>query len=630
MKAIRNIILLLLCGLVISQVSAQYKKGEKKYQSYQYADAIPYFKKAIEKDDSNLQAWMRLGECYRMTNQTNNAEQCYSKITTRADCPPIAKLYYAQALLTNENRDRARFWFEEYTRDVPDDKRAQEFIEAMNKWELLVADSTRYTVKKININSDDADYGAVPYKDGIIFSSSRLSKDASSKRDSWTGNRFMSIYYAKGSDDKFSEPELFAKSSQTQFNNGPICFNKNETEMYFTRNNTEEFSEDKIQVDKLKIFSMVMENGKYGNTKSFQYNNDSYSCAHPVLSPDGTKLYFSSDMPGGYGGMDLWFCQKVTEGWGAPENLGPMINTAGNEVFPTINNDGKFYFSSNGLGGIGGLDIFTVAFSPEGFSAPRNMGAPVNSPDDDFSFFYDLTKRAGYFSSNRGHAGYNDDIYAFTSNEIMLAGQVLDRITNYPLAGTTVRLFDHGHEYAQVTTDKDGKYTAFVLPNKDYKLVALNSKHMNDTADLHVDNLIPTDGKLTLNMSLSTKMEKNDLFVMHNIYYDLNKSDIRADAAVELDHLVSALNANPNVKIELSSHTDCRADDDYNMWLSEKRAKEATKYLIKHGISKKRVTYKGYGKTRLLKVCDCGPGGTYSCSEADHQLNRRTEIKVIE
>jgi peptidoglycan-associated lipoprotein len=629
MKAIKSIFVLFFCGLALTS-SAQFSKGEKKYQAFQYADAIPYFKEATEKDNSNLQAWMRLAECYRLTNDVVKAEDCYSKIAARQDCPPIAKFHYAQMLLTNGEHERALFWFKEYQAADPSDKRAQDFVAAIEQYDLLVADSTRYTVKKININSEDADYGAIPYKDGIIFSSSRLSKDGIKTRDSWTGNRFMSMYYAKGSDETFAQPEIFAKPAQTQYNNGPLCFNNNVTEMYFTRNNTDDYSDDKIQVDKLKIFSIVLENGKFGVTKAFPYNNDSYSCAHPVLSQDGSHLFFSSDMPGGFGGMDIWVCEKVTEGWGAPQNLGPNVNTMGNEIFPMINNDGKFYFSSNGLGGMGGLDIFSTTFENGEYTVPKNLGAPVNSPDDDFCFYYDITKRSGYFSSNRGHQGYNDDIFAFTSNEIMLSGQVFDKITNYPLANSTVSLYDHGRQYDQVKTDADGKFTAWVLPNKDYKLVAENMKHMNDTTNVHTGDHDKNGGKLTLSMSLTNKMEKNDKFVLHNIYYDYNKSKIRPDAAKELDRLVSVLNENPNSKIELSSHTDCRADDKYNQKLSEKRAEAAVKYLVKHGIDENRLTAAGYGKSRPLKVCDCDKSGKYTCTEQDHQMNRRTEIKVIE
>ncbi len=629
MNSLKSILLVLLGGLLALQTSAQFSRGEKKFNSFQYADAIPLFREAIAKDSSNIMAWNRLGDCYRLTNQIDKAEICYSKIAGRPDAPLISKFYYAQMLHTNGKHVRAKFWFKEFLLDDPNDQRSKDFIAAIDNWMLFVADSNRYAVSKININSDDADFGAIPYKDGIIFTSSRLTKKSETKRDSWTGNRFTSMYYAKGSDGMFNEPEIFAKSIQKEFNNGPICFNSNETEMYFTRNNIEVYTDGNTQIDKLKIFSIVLENGNFGKAKAFPYNNDSYSCAHPVLSPDETKLYFSSDMPGGYGGMDLWVCEKVTEGWGAPQNLGPVINTKSNEIFPTFNNDGRLYFSSNGLAGLGGLDIFSTTYEDGTYTTPVNQGAPINSSDDDFSFYYDIKKRSGYFSSNRGHRGDNDDIYAYKSNEKFLSGQIFDKLSNQPLSFALVRLMDGNREFTKVTTDGEGKFSTWVIPGKDYAVIAENSKHKNDTSYVHVD--MNSNGEpLTLTMTLNNLLEKNDMFVMKNILYDFNKYDIRADAARELDRVITVLKENPDVRIELSSHTDCRADDNYNLVLSEKRAKAAVKYLVMNGISKKRLVAKGFGKSKLLVNCDCGNTGGSSCSEEDHQANRRTEIKVIE
>ncbi len=709
----------LLNGIVLDSFGQSPGKADKRFESYEFSKAIPVYEKFLEHDSTNKEALENLGNCYRLTNQVDKAEQCYAKVVVIPGTESIYKFYYAQALLTNEKCAEAEKWFDAYHKEVPGDKRGEEFLAAVKDREKSSDDDRTFIAQAININSSDGDFGAAVYKEGIVFSSSRLKDAWSDRKDYWTGVRYTSLYFAKGKATGFSEPELFASSVQTKYNNGPVCFNKNGDEMYFTRNNIEEgkVHANKESIVKIKIFSSLYQNGHWSDPVSFAYNNDKYSCGHPALSADGTKFYFSSDMPGTLGGMDLWVCTKEGSSWSKPQNLGPMINTQGNEVFPTVTDDGTLYFSSNGLPGKGGLDIFSTTLSNGKYAVQQRLHAPFNSPDDDFSFVMDLKTQSGYFSSNRVHQGMNDNIFSFCKNVISVVTLVVDKKTNEPLVESTVKIVQDGNVVEEKRTDKTGRVVMSVIPDKKYKIIADHESYESDSLDLSDANyttvkdsalivlalaktnvLISIEGQAmndatgkpspeanlvfinlmnndtvlkktdaegrfsftnllpatryriiagtdyceskvldtnTTGITKTAAMKINinlfclsDKFVMKNIYYDLDKYNIRPDAATELDKLVDLLKRYPAIKIELSSHTDCRNTNDYNMKLSQNRADAVVTYLVQHGIKNNRLHGTGYGESKPVNKCECEGKHVVPCTEEQHQMNRRTEVKI--
>jgi len=724
MKQVNHILLITGTAILLSgtceRVHAQASKADERYMQYEFSKAIPKYEQILRNDSMNKDALENLGNCYRLTNQIDKAEKCYAKVVHLPGTENIYKLYYAQMLLTAEKINEAQQWFEAYRQAEPKDKRGEEFLDAINDWKKSQDQVSDYTVEPININSADGDFGAACYKDGIVFSSSRQEGGWADRKDSWTGNRYTSIYYSKRSGNGFSEPELFVPSIQTKYNNGPVCFNRNMDEMYFTRNNIEEgkVHTNAEKVVKLKIFSSKFTDGHWIEPVPFAYNSDSYSCAHPALSQDGSKLYFSSDMPGSLGGMDIWVCTREGSGWSKPKNLGSDINTAGNEIFPTVGDDGTIYFSSNGLAGHGGLDIFSITAAENGYTKPHNMGAPFNSPDDDFYYVKDAKTNTGYFSSNRVHQGMNDNIFVFHKNKILLTTLVIDKVSGQPLALSNVKIVQDGKVIDEKQTDEKGQMVAEINPSRKYQLIAGHEEYVADSlnladADFHVkkdsatakvpltkaDVVISMKGKVingaTGQPSANTTvmlidMDKHDTlrkitdeqgdysftdliqdkryrvlttteycetkfidtstaairksvvlqinlrmfcmsdnFVLNNIYYELDKYTIRKDAAKELDKLVALLKKYPLIKIELGSHTDCRGSYAYNMQLSQKRANSVGNYIIEHGIDKSRLTSIGYGESRLINKCACEGNKGIDCTEEQHQLNRRTEVKIL-
>ena len=717
MKTLTNIFLLLIIFTLAAgnPVYSQVLTGADKYYSdFEFSKAIPKYEKMVRKDNNNKEAWAKLGNCYRLTNDTRQAERCYSNVAQGTIS--INKLYYAQALLSNGKYTEAQKWFEEYHKAEPADIRGEEFLDAMKNREKMIADDGYCKVQRLSINSEDADYGAAYFDEGIVFASSRVKSTLVNRKDSWTGDRFMSLYYAKGNETSFSNPVPFAESVQEKYNNGPVWFSRNRDEMYYTRNNSSDNNGGaKTKVHKLQIYSVKIKNGKYSEPVPFKYNSDRYSCTHPALSPDGTKLYFASDMPGTTGGMDIWVCTWNVNSWSSPVNLGPNINTAGNELFPTLTDDGQFYFSSNGLAGIGGLDIYTAVPGDNNFSKPHNLGAPINSSDDDFYYVMDRKTHTGYFSSNRSEHGRNDDIYSFRIRTVKINGIVTDLNTSAPLELSNVKIVEEFTPEENYKTSKDGVFEASLLLNKNYLIITEHPEYKPDTLRLTAEQVVAAGDQMNVNIHLEKEVvsiegkifsiatgkpienaqltiidtEKHDtLFtvtrrdgsysmlklkpgtkylihaeadyceyntvdtvivlsdnetpkiniglyclgetiVLKNILYDFDKCDIRLDAAKELDRVVELMKKYPHMKIELGSHTDCRGSYAYNTMLSMFRAKAAVAYISIQGIDQSRLIANGYGESRPVVKCDCANRHANSCSEEDHQLNRRTEIKIL-
>jgi outer membrane protein OmpA-like peptidoglycan-associated protein len=408
--------------------------------------------------------------------------------------------------------------------------------------------------------------------------------------------------------------------------------------MYFTRNNFNngKKGKDANKITLLKIYKATLKEGKWNNAQELPFNNDNYSVAHPTLSADEKTMYFASDMPGTYGQSDIWKVALNADGsFGTPENLGVAINTEGKESFPVITNENELYFATDGHPGIGGLDIFMAGMNADGsFKKPINIGAPANSPQDDFAYLIDTKTRKGFLTSNReGGKGY-DDIYKFLETrklvcEQVLSGVVTDLETGEILANTKVTLLDDKfNTIKEAFSDDKGFYTFDVECGKSYYIRA--EKELYETKEQKVT--IPTsNGKTDFPIQLEKKVKPvtvgDDLakaFGIKIIYFDLDKWNIRPDAALELEKILDVMKQYPNMKIDVRSHTDSRQTHKYNEKLSDRRAKSTVAWLVTNGVDASRLIGKGYGETLLVNKCTDG----VKCSEEEHQANRRSEFII--
>ncbi|OOQ59971.1 OmpA family protein [Mucilaginibacter pedocola] len=540
--------------------------ADKAFERYEYFKALNLYL-SISGSNNAAQVAERIADCYRLMGDNKNAESWYAGALGYDNAAAIGFYYYAETLLRNNKLKEAKTQYEEYYKRVnePEQLRAKlAMCDSAAAW--IAAKQKAYTVQaEKKLNGPYSDWGVAHYGAGsLVFTSNRADGTESAKQtDERTGSGFYKLYIAN-SDSVVLLP--ISKEGKKTFNGdyhaGPVAFNKGGDTAWITITTTQ--AKNALPVDKrggnsmhqrlftrrLMLVMAVKQNGVWGDFKNFAYNNiKEFSTGHAALSADGSVLYFASDRPGGQGGTDIWYCQKQADGnWAQPVNCGSAINTKGNEGFPTVIPDG-LAFASDGLPGMGGLDIFISKGAQSNWSTPVNPGYPANSTADDF-YYTTQDGRTGYISSNRDGGSGSDDIYSFV--------------------------------YTPLTPE----------PHKP---------------------LVPK----------TPDAPPADISALRGIiYYDLDKSAIRTDAAATLDSLVDILKANPTVKVKLASYTDVRASGSYNIGLSKRRSEAAKVYLIEHGIDEKRLTIAWYGKENPVADCPGQPG----CPESQHQLNRRTEI----
>jgi len=623
-------IILVLPALILLNSCADYhlRQGNRLFKQFAYSEAIPEYEKALSKKPS-ADAEIGIAESHRLMNNTAKAEESYAKVVERSDVQPIHKLRYAQLLMINGKHSAAKPWLESYLKDNPKDEAAEDLLISCDKVDELKKDSARYSVELSKINTGQSNFSPTIYKDGIVFTTDRSTVTAKSKMYAWTGKPFLDMYFAKP--DKtggWSIPEALKGDINGKYHDGPATFS-NDTVMYFTRNNyigkkTKKGADDVVN---LKIYESTYRNNAWTKVEEFPYNSNDYSTGHPTLSKDGNTMYFVSDMPGGLGGTDIWMTKKVDGKWNQPVNLGAVINTPYNEMFPSLFADTLLYFSSQGHTNLGGLDIFTSVKNNDTWSQPENMGYPINTSYDDFGVSMGDSAVGGLFSSNRANT-MQDNIYSFVRNDLhfTLTGFVVEKPTQLPLSDVNVELINKatGQKVNNAVTLIDGKFVFTLDRNTDYTVVATKDGYYKKSADVStVGKKVSEDMKMTLKLEME-KIIVNKPIAIENIYYDFDKWDIRSDAAAGLDKLVSLMKENPTILIELSSHTDSRGNDKYNQTLSEKRAQSAVNYIIAQGIDKGRIVARGYGESRLVNHC----GNKEKCDETEHQQNRRTEFKV--
>ena len=624
------------------------KKGNKKFKYGDYDYSIEYFNKAIKHNYKPAEANFKIGEAYRLSNRLKEAEPFYSASIENNYTEEEVKYYYGMALKSNEKYDLAKQELETYLASASNEKVievAQTEIDNLIKLNEIIDKKNYYRVKNLElINTPSAEYSPV-YLDGeLYFTSSRFG----GKIYKATGTSFTNLYKAKTKGARVEASTITSLGdliNSPNTNDGCIAFSPTGQIMVFAKGNSgrKKGSED------VDLYISRFRRGAWSTPTLMRVSNGKSWDSTPSFSRDGRTLYFSSTRRGSIGGTDLYAATKNRRGrWSNVRNLGPKINSAGNEMFPYQASDGSLYFSSNGHPGLGGLDIL-VAKREEGKMVIENLGPPINTSSDDFGIFL-FTPDKGFFTSNREGGKGDDDIYTFINNDPNL------KIVNYFLTGTTHTIDEDGNEKIlpntsvllygandellnEALTGRDGKFLFRVYPEEDYKLLGEKPDFFTSRSSFStIGKTIPKDklNQLETNKVFTTKIVLDQIvldksIVLENIYYDLDKAEIRSDAALELDKLVTILEDNPEIKIELSSHTDSRQTVAYNDDLSKRRAQSAVDYIISNGIDAGRLIARGYGESQLLTSDDeINKIPAEEAKEAAHQRNRRTEFKVTE
>ena len=622
-----SIIVFAFALLLTGCINSLYKKGVKNYDKMAYTPAIDNFEKYLAKKDNN-DAMIKLANAYRLVNDIPNAEKWFSKIVDLPESEPSNMFYYGKMLMGMEKYDQAKIWFTKYLEKVPDDFVAEMLLVSCRSINSFKKDTSLFTVKEIEIPEIATAFGETPYGKGIMFTADKASFKNSTTAN-WTGRSYVDIYFsAKDVNGKWMSPMLLKGDVNGRYHEGPACFSKDGKVVYFTRSNYVKKKLKKSSKDEnnLKIFRAELVNDKWTNITEASFNSDEYSCGHPTLADDGKTLYFISDMPGGMGGTDIY--KTICDGASCtkPENLGAVVNTSGNEMFPYIHHDGTFYFSSDAHNNLGGLDVFMTYYDGTKWLQVENLNYPLNSSKDDFSFVLKDDGKTGYVSSNRGES---DKIFEVTKNDptFILSGKVSRKGNlNSGIDSSIVEIHNLTTKTIEtVLTNKSGDYKIKLNAKCEYQVKAWKPMYFTITKP---QNFCMIGKKISENFTANFVLDEIIIekpIVLENIYYDLDKWFIREDAAKELDRLVTVLEKNPKIFIELSSHTDSRAGDQYNLVLSDKRAKAAVAYIISKGIDGKRMKWKGYGETKLINHCK----NNVICTEEEHQQNRRTEFKAI-
>ncbi len=640
-----SIFLILILAFVFNfQGNAQIKRADKLFKFYRYSEAIPYYLKVIDSGDSSekQEATNKLADCYRFINNVAEARFWYEKTLGFENVDTINYFYLGQALRSLGQYDLAAEAFKTFNTAYPDSLDAGNYYQYCIDIKPWLDLSDMAEIKNVeNINTEYSDFGPAVFNKKIVFASDRLTDQLDNKKYGWTNSNYLNIYISQPDNfDSFwsamSVPKSMEKHFNQSYHDGPAFFTSDNKRVYITKTVLKDGKKEGkgIRTYLLKIFYADIEEGKKFKFKPFFLNSNEYSVGHPTLSKTGDKIIFSSDMPGGFGGSDLYECRLENDKWGDPVNLGKKVNSKGNEVFPFMVNDSVLIFSSNGHLGFGGLDIFQTNLVGGEWSAPENLKKPLNSSYDDFGVLFSDDLTEGLFSSNRPDGKGADDIYAFRGlkhvvaapavPKLMVSGYVKELASEEPIEDATVFLFNATSDNVLILkTDETGYYQANVDYDVPFVVKAAKNEYIYDCTSFRTTNDTSVDSSEVPRDLLLAKLKVNHGFAVVNIYYDLDKWFIRDDAREPLDNLVQIMKQYP-IKAELSSHTDSRASDEYNLELSQKRAEAAVRYMILEGVDPSRITARGYGKSRLLVKALKG----LKLTEADHQRNRRTEFRI--
>ncbi len=713
-----------LCALLVSVPAVQaqklkYRMAEQYAAVFDYTNVAKVYEDIVKNPKATPADYRELAFAYKKLGDHQRAAATYKRLIDLGKPAPDDLFGYAEQLRAQGKYDEAVLAYQAYAKEAPEDEWVKQYLNQGGFLKKLENDTSADSVRKLPINSPEADLAPAVMKDLLLFSSARGEGAGGKTIYKWDREPFLNLYSALLKGETATDPMVMRKDVNSRFHDGTATFDSTRQRLYFTRDNFYYGKLTKAKNGQVNLGIYYSDIGKgelgqaeWGALTPFAYNNAEYNVGQPSISPDGRRLYFVSDMPGGSGGTDIWYCDLANGEWGAPKNIGSKVNTPGSEMYPFVTKDSTLYFSSTGHPGLGGHDIFSTRLTAAGPGRVFNLGPPMNTPYNDQGLMLLADDSTGFFFSNRPGGMGSDDIYGCTVHppRIRIKGIVVDKqsqaaITGYsldllkakgafvdgakvqiledgrfvidapysetykltanrngyrqgtvdlasgsddldnvvlqlekydygaegivrhgetkvPLDSARVQLLDaEGNLVEQVYTGKDGKYAFALQAEKDYKVRVEKEGFFKQSARITTKGKTNTIIKTDFNLF---PLQVDQVVRLDNIYYDLAKWNIRPDAGKELDKLVQTLNDNPTVKIELSSHTDCRGKDAYNLSLSEKRAKSAVEYLIKQGIAKERLIAKGYGETKPVEPCECA-----KCTESEHQANRRTEFKVL-
>jgi outer membrane protein OmpA-like peptidoglycan-associated protein/tetratricopeptide (TPR) repeat protein len=643
----KNIIIPILLFISLSihsfaqEKSRQELSGDKFAFKYSFDKAIVSYSQAKQLTPEGQR---HLADAYHQLDQDIDSEIAYAKLLSLKDgILPEDYFHYSKVLKANGKYEEAFTCMDKFAELKPNDLRVKDYKAHKADLAELLKDDGKYKLANISINTDADDFGTCYLKNSIVFASTRAVAKMIKRSSNWNGKPYLNMYVSEVSDNQLKKPEIFNKGLDGKLHDGPASFNKEGTYIAFTRNNYNDKSKDKVV--ELQIYFSSYLDGKWSEPMPFIFNNETYSVGHPCLTADGSTMYFTSDMPGGFGGADIYRSIKNVKGeWATPENLGDKINTEGDETFPFFEEfNGRLLYVSDGRFGLGGTDIFIANLNGSSFDNAVNAGSPLNTRYDDFAVIADGKTNKGYFSSNRVDGNGGDDIYTvdflkWTNNDKKLKGIAKDVNGNrVPYAFITL-LDEKGKMIDTLSTKNDAAYTFTVSTNKQFKLVGKHEGYINGESDANTmgkelivvsDVLLLKNEPETIDDKIKDGADLGKIVEFNNIYFDLDKYKIRSDAEPELKKIIKIMNEYPNMTVELGSHTDCRETKTYNQLLSNKRAKASVDYIRK-GITKpERITGKGYGKSKLINDCSCDGEVLSTCAEDEHQKNRRTEFIIL-
>lgn len=652
------------CTCIQAKENKDLMKANYYYTHCVYYKAIPYFEK-IAAGLNDPVVWSELGDCYNVTNDLQKAADAYGKAVNMQSCSKAVVLRYAQILMQLMQYDDAKKWLKIYQASYPDDKRIANLIagcgNAKSRWDAI----PEGTSTLLPFNTDGSDFAPTMWKGKLVFTSD-TDMDVKKKTDNWTGRSYYNIFSIKcdnkGQCDSGLDKISGTKGVNIKYHDGPCTFSADGRQMYFTRSrsvdrlfgNKSVSNKDSLVVLEIMIASDYdTSDKKFKTIEPFPYNNEAYAVQHPAINPNGKILVFSSNMPKGYGGSDLYMCKKTRDSWSKPQNLGNVINTEGEEVFPYWADNNTLFFSSDGHEGLGGLDIYKTTWdaNTNAFTTPENIGTPVNSSYDDISLAMYADGRSTYFSSNRPAAKGGDNIYFFKKEKIFLQITVVDSLTQQPVADAKISVEGKGNKDEK--GDNNGHLFMQLYPETSYKLAISKEDYQPARLDLFASTNKETDTifktvrlwkpapaplpkdtippVIVRNPNIMDtpgirQFELGRMYEVGHFYYEKDKYDLTEKHKIILDTLLTQMNRHPTMRIQIRAHTDCRGTAEHNQLLSNNRALSVVNYLVKHGIKQDRLEYIGLGNTMPTVPCpDCN-----SCTEEQHSLNRLLEFKVLQ
>ena len=623
MKKIYITLSFVIASGLLSAQNKETKLADKLFSKFEYLEAAKAYQELEANAKADAYVYKQIADSYFNVFNPKEAAAYYAKAIAAEKQDAETHYRYAQMLKASGKTEQANQQMQQFASMKPNDQRAKTFKSNPNYLSKLKEQAKLYDISLSDVSSDKSDFGAVLTNDNELYFTS--ARNESRKNYGWTEQPYLDLYKAIYNDNGSLSEATLVEGINTKWHDGPATISADGNTMYyasesFNDNQFEKNKEQKLKISQIQLFKATKQDGKWGNIKALPFNSKEYSTSNPSLSKDGKTLYFSSNMPGSLGGNDIWKVSVDGDTYGEPVNAGNKINTEGNESFPFISDDNVLFFSSTGKQGFGGLDVYKIDLNTN--AEASNVGQPVNSEKDDFAFTYNTKKKVGFFSSNRS-ADAVDNIYkAEPLCGVIILTDITNATTNRAIAEAKAVLLDEkGTIVATKITDATGNATFDIACDKTYNLEVSKQGYESNTFAIAKTNGGKVDAKVQLKPIVPIITETE--VILEPIYFEFNKSNITAEGASELDKLVQVMNQNPTMVIFAKSHTDNRGNDNYNLDLSQRRAKATVQYIISKGIANEKITGQGFGETEPKVTCG------EDCSEEQHAQNRRSEFIIV-